>query len=217
MLRRTGFCCPLWRGWWGCRQLRQLHRGGGREDLAVTIVGAIGRAGYPGGGKAHADLVIGLRGLPETEPRGGTPEIIISQIVRVADLHHQDSELAPLTSLVQDQCRGAVRAPSVATRSAALERRFSGLKSPHQFVWRTSGGVVSQLAKTNALQPATHALRSNAPDAQFLNLVLSVVPTSLFPSDGHWLRRFGKPPLRLHRLARYRQAGRLRRCLPRWR
>ena len=143
MLRGTGFCCPLWRGWrsWrGCRQLRQLHRGGGREDLAVTIAGAIGRAGNPGRGKAHADLVVGLRGAPETEPLGGTPEIIIGQIVRVADLHHQDSELAPLTSLVQDQCRGAVRVPGVATRRAALEHRFSGLKSPHQFVWRNLGG-----------------------------------------------------------------------------
>jgi hypothetical protein len=140
MLCGTGFCSPLRRGWRGCRQLRKLHRGRGREDLAVTIFGAIGRAGYPSRGKARADLVVGLRGVQEPETHGGTPEIIIGEIVRVADLHHQDSEVAPLMSLVHNQRGGAVRAPSVVTGSSALEHRFSGLKSPQQFAWRNLGG-----------------------------------------------------------------------------
>ena len=129
-------CRSLRRSRRGCRQLRQLGLRRGREDLAVTILGTLGGARYPGRGKAQADLVIGLRRVPETEPLGGTPEIIIGKIVHITDLHHQDGELAPLTSLVQQQRVCAIRAPCVAARKVALERRFAGLKPPYQFVGR---------------------------------------------------------------------------------
>jgi hypothetical protein len=128
---------PLFRrGWRGCRQLRQLRLRRGREDLAVTIVGALGPARYPGRAKAHAYPVIGFRRVPETEPLGGTPEIIIGEIVRITALHYQDGQLAPLASLVQDESDAAVRAPCIPARKAALEHRFAGLKPPYQFVRR---------------------------------------------------------------------------------
>lgn len=77
--------------------------------------------------------VIALRCLPVAEVFGGVAEIIVTEVIHVPDLCDKQREILPSADGVQYPDLLAILAPRSAALSSTIERRLSGLDSPHQF------------------------------------------------------------------------------------